>query len=95
MALEEEWLLLKDRLMRVDLDGIPYAYTKRTYNYDFEVTFHTPFAQVAAFVQRNAKNPGIVTQERCLSLPSLGRRDGGGVGHGQREGAGRGGECPP
>lgn len=69
---EEEWPALKERLARVDLEGSPYTYAKRTRNYDFEVAFRTPFAQAAAFVQRNAKNPEAVTLERCLSFLSSG-----------------------
>ncbi len=69
---EEEWPALKERLARVDLDGAPYTYAKRTRNYDFEVAFRTPFAQAAAFVQRNAKNPEAVTLERCLSFLNSG-----------------------
>lgn len=69
---EEEWPALKERLSRANLDGVPYAYAKRTRNYDFEVAFRTPFAQAAAFVQRNAKNPEAVTLERCLSFLNSG-----------------------
>lgn len=69
---EEEWPALKERLKRVDLEGAPYTYAKRTRNYDFEVAFRTPFAQAAAFVQRNAKNPEAVTLERCLTFLNSG-----------------------
>lgn len=69
---EEQWPALKERLQRVNLEGTPYAYSKRTRNYDFEVAFRTPFAQAAAFVQRNAKNPEVVTLERCLTFLNSG-----------------------